>query len=245
MRSATSPKPLEVYLLGVVDFLAMQAFQRRLVYEAEEREGGVLVLCEHPPTITVGRAGSRADILPDDQELDEARIRVHWVARGGGSVFHIPGQLVAYLVLPLSPLGISVRQYLRSLDHLVIAVLREFGLTGRPTPELGGVLLGGARVATVGVGVHRWITTHGFTLNVGPYLAPLRSVREGNRVGGYLPQTSMEARRQRPTPMAKVRETMIRQVERRFGLEQAHLYTDHPMFHVLNPRSAVHALLRG
>src|SRR6187402_876731 len=103
--------PLEVYLLGLVDFEDVQQLQRRLVYDLGERGGGTLVLCEHPPTITVGRLGSRAHIRADDEELRERGIRVHWVNRGGGCVLHLPGQLVAYLALPLEPLGLNLQGY--------------------------------------------------------------------------------------------------------------------------------------
>jgi lipoyl(octanoyl) transferase len=223
-----SPPPLEVYLLGLEDFDEIQQLERRLVYEQAERGGGALILCEHPPTISVGRAGSRVHILPDDEELRAWGIGVHWINRGGGCVLHLPGQLAAYLVLPLAPLGLSLAAYLDGLHGAIDGVLEEFDLRGQRHADAPGVFLGGGRVASVGIGVSRWVAYHGFTLNVGPYLSPFHLIAEPGPGGGLIQQTSMESRRQRPAPMHRVRETLVRRVEMVFGLERHHVYTDHP-----------------
>jgi lipoyl(octanoyl) transferase len=221
--------PLEVYLLGLVEFEDIQSLQRRLVYDFGEREGGALILCEHPPLATVGRLGSRAHIRADEDELRSWGIGVRWVNRGSGVVLHVPGQLVGYLILPLRPLGLDVQGYVDGLHQAIINVLAEFDLTGSTRPGYPGVFLGDERVATVGVAVNRWIAYHGLTLNVGPFLAPFNLLGEPGPGGGLLRQTSMEARRQRPAPMSKVREALVRQVEETFGLERHLIFTDHPM----------------
>src|SRR5262249_51970574 len=161
-------------------------------------------------------SGSRAHIRADDDELREQGIRVHWVNRGGGCLLHLPGQLVAYLALPLPPLGLDVRRYIDGLHRAILGVLTEFDLPGSVRPGLPGVFLGNARVASVGVAINRWIAYHGVTLNVGPHLEPFDLLGEPGHGGYPLQQTSMEARRQRPAPMAKVREALIRQVEATF-----------------------------
>lgn len=230
MPFSSMPPPLEVYLLGLIEFEDAQRLQRRLVYDLGESGGaGALVLCEHPPTISVGRAGSRAHIVPDDQTLREAGIGVHWVNRGGGCVLHLPGQLVAYLALPLQPFRLDLQGYLDRLHRVVIDVLGEFDLKGEARPERAGVFLGPARVATVGVAVNRWIAYHGLTINVGTYLSDFNLLEEPGPDLAPLRQTSMESRRQRPAPMSRVREALIRRVEAAFGLERHHVYTDHPL----------------
>jgi lipoyl(octanoyl) transferase len=242
MRPRSDPAPLDVYLLGSIDFADAQHLQRRLVYDLGEGGGGALVLCEHVPTITVGRSGSRAHIGVDEVELRELGIRVHWVSRGGGCVLHIPGQLVGYLVLPLDRLGLDLGEYLACLDGFLLGVLEEFDLRGETRPDLPGAFLGGARVATVGVAVSRWIASHGFTLNVGPYLGWFDLIKEPGIGLAPLRQSSMEARRQRPAPMARVRETIIRRLEETFGLPGHHLFTDHS---VLMRKSLAPALARS
>jgi lipoyl(octanoyl) transferase len=216
-------------MLGLVDFSEVQQLQRRLVYELGEQDGAVLVLCEHPPTISVGRSGSRAHIAPDDDELRAMHIKVHWVNRGGGCVFHLPGQLAAYLALPLELFGLSLQDYLDRLHTAILLVMEEFDLAGQLRPDLPGVFSGESRIATVGVAVTRWIAYHGLTLNVGPYLELFDVLDEPGIGKAPLRHTSMEARRQRHTAMSKVREAVIRQIEEVFGLERHHTYTHHPL----------------
>jgi lipoyl(octanoyl) transferase len=220
---------LEVYMLGLVDFSEVQQLQRRIVYELAEQGGAVLILCEHPPTISVGRSGSRAHIGPDDEMLQAMGITVHWVNRGGGCVLHLPGQLAAYVALTLDTLELNLQGYLKRLHSTILLVLDEFDLAGSLRADLPGVFSGPARIATVGVAVTRSIAYHGLTLNVGPYLDGFDVLDEPGIGKTPLRYTSMESRRQRPTGMAKVREALIRNLEQVFGLERHHVYTQHPL----------------
>ena len=125
--------PLEIYLLGLVDFDDIQRLQRRLVYDLGEREtgGGALILCEHPPTISVGRSGSRAHIVPDDDDcgaggsgrtLGEPRRRLR--PSPARATRRLPG-------LPLAALGLDLRRYMDGPHPALIAALGEFELKGR------------------------------------------------------------------------------------------------------------------
>ncbi len=229
MSSTPARPPLEVYMLGLVDFEEAQRLQRRLVYDLGERGGGALILCEHPPTISVGRSGSRLHVVPDDEGLQGLGISVHWINRGGGCVLHLPGQVSAYFALPLEPLGHNLGRYLEGLHEAIIRVLAEFELKGATRPDIPGVFLGNARVASVGVAVDRWIAYHGLTLNVGPVMGLFEVLDEPGHGSWPLRQTSIEARRQRLTPMSKVREALMRHLEDVFGLERHHVYTHHPL----------------
>jgi len=242
--SPTSAPPLEVYLLGSVDFDDIQQLQRRLVYDLGDQNqagGGALILCEHPPMISVGRSGSRAHILADDDELGSRDFRVRWINRGGGCVMHLPGQLVGYVVLPLARFGLDVQKFVDGLHQVLVAVLAEFDLLGTTRIDESGVFLGPSRVGSVGVAVNRWIGYHGFTLNVSTFLEPFDLIDESSgfrRERTATRQTSMESWRQRPAPMAKVREAVIRQVEAVFGLQRHHVYTNHPL---IRPKVGTHA----
>jgi len=241
MRTTSPRPPLEIYLLGVVDFLEIQQIQRRLAYEQSERGGAALIVCEHPPTISVGRQGSRLHIAADDDELASMGIRVHWVNRGGGCVLHLPGQLSYYLILPLDTFGLTPMRHVERLQEVTLRLLEEFDLRGSARMEPPGIFLGSARVASLGVAVNRGIAYHGFTLNVAPYLGPFDLLSETDVDGSSLRQTSMEARRQRPTLMSKVREALIRWTEEIFELDRHHLHTHHPqlrrkvLYHVYAP----------
>ena len=108
---------------------------------------------------------------------------------------------------------------MQGLHQAIVGVLDEFDLRGSLPADLPGVFLGQARVATVGVAVNRWIAYHGLTLNVGPFLDLFDLLDEPGIDSASLRQTSMESRRQRSTPMAKVRESMIRHLERVLGFK--------------------------
>ncbi len=98
--------------------------------------------------------------------------------RGGGCIFHLPGQLAAYIILPLEPLGLTLTRYIDGLNATLLDVLQEFELRGRTHPGVDGVFIDHSRVGTVGVAVNRWIAYHGLTLNVGAFLEPFGPIDE-------------------------------------------------------------------
>ena len=144
MHQSPALRSLEIYLLGLVDLQEVLSLQRRIVYEAGEGNGAALLICEHPPTISVGRAGSRSHIAVDDDSLRSLGIRTHWVNRGGGCVLHLPGQLAVYPVVPLDRPGFTLNGYVEGLHQTIIRVLDEFELRASTRPDLPGVFLGQA-----------------------------------------------------------------------------------------------------
>src|SRR5262249_20903219 len=134
---------LQAYLLGSVEFEAALALQRRLVYQvAGEPHQAAVLLCEHPPLITVGRQGSRAYILCEAEELRARRWPVRWVNRGGGCILHTPGQLAIYPIVALNHLGLGLKEYLERLQTVVLALLDDFSIAGETRPG-HGVIWGG------------------------------------------------------------------------------------------------------
>src|SRR4029077_1255424 len=132
-------------MLGRVDFSEVQLLQRRILYELGEQGGAALILCEHPPTISIGRSGSRAHIAADDETLQGMGIRTFYVNRGGGCILHLPGQLTVYLLMPLGASGLSVQSSIDRLHETILGVLGEFDLSGETRPDLPGVFSGAAR----------------------------------------------------------------------------------------------------
>src|SRR5262245_10501466 len=115
--------PLTVYLLDQVDFAALVKLQRRLVYETSgARDAATLLLCEHPPGISVGRQGSRSHIHLEPHELGLKGWSIRWVNRGGGCLFHAPGQLAIYPILPLDRLALNLGGYLNQLQQFLLDV---------------------------------------------------------------------------------------------------------------------------
>jgi lipoyl(octanoyl) transferase len=217
---------LQVYLLGEVDFEAGLRFQRRLHYEISgERSRAALVLCEHPPLITVGRQGSRSHIRAEPEELRAREWRVRWVNRGGGTWLHLPGQLAVYPILPLDRLGLGVDEYLQRLHRVIIDVLADFSLTGAPRDGRPGICVGSRLIAPVGVAVRDWVSYFGFCLNVNPPLLPFRQICSGL---GEASATSLERERRGRLRPAFVRQLVIEQFGKHFAFTRTAFFSSHP-----------------
>jgi len=151
---------LHVLRLGRTRYEEAHRRQRELV---ERRIAGTiadhLLLTEHDPIVTVGRGASATDVSGLD-------LRVVAVERGGEATYHGPGQVVGYPILALPEGRRDLHRYLRDLEEVVIRVLAELDVEGSRRPGLTGVWIGARKVASVGVAVRRWVTWHGFALNV-------------------------------------------------------------------------------
>jgi len=167
---------LKVFRLGRVEYPDGLLLQAQM---ARARRAGttpdVLLLLEHPPTVTLGRGAHAANVLASPQQLASQGVGVYETDRGGDVTYHGPGQLVGYPVLDLAGARADVRAYVRSVEEGLIRALSTFGLRAGRLPRWPGVWLGeeGAdarKIAAIGVHIARWVTTHGFALNVAPPL---------------------------------------------------------------------------
>jgi lipoate-protein ligase B len=160
--------------MAYADAWAWQKEVRRL-----RRMGWVsdtLLLVEHPPTYTCGRA-TRKEHRPLPEVLERRGAVLFEIERGGSATYHGPGQLVCYPIVDLRERGRDVHRYLRDLENVLIRTLACFGLEGRARPGLTGVWAGDCKVAAIGVHVQHWITLHGFALTVCPDLEYFRAIR--------------------------------------------------------------------
>jgi lipoyl(octanoyl) transferase len=229
---------LQAYLLGTVEFEAALRLQRRLVYEVSgDRGRAALLLCEHPPLITVGRQGSYAHLACDPAELRARRWTVRWVNRGGGCVLHLPGQLAVYPVVPLDRLGLGVQAYLDRLQQTLADVLADCQVRAESRPGRPGLWAGSRLLVGVGVAVRDWVAYYGAYLNVNPDLDPFRLVRCAGP--GEAPMTSLERERHGPVRPALVRQRLLEHFADRFGFGRVSLFSDHP---ALNRKAGTDAL---
>lgn len=153
--------------LGLVDYVEAWELQRRLVARRKAGEiPDVLLLLEHPPTYTLGRGGRPEHLLADTEELSRLGARFLATDRGGDITFHGPGQIVGYPILDLTRLGRDVHIYLRRLEEVLIRALFRFGIEAERVSGLTGVWHREGKLAALGVRVARWVTSHGFALNV-------------------------------------------------------------------------------
>jgi lipoyl(octanoyl) transferase len=168
---------LTVRRLGLVPYDEGLALQQQLVEDRRAgRIGDTLLLLQHPPVITLGvRAkATTANVIASPDVLAREGIAVVETGRGGDVTYHGPGQLVGYPILDLRPDRQDVHLYVRDLEEKVIAAIKPFGITGGRVVGLTGVWVGPPgreeKIAAIGVRISRWITSHGFALNVSPDL---------------------------------------------------------------------------
>jgi lipoyl(octanoyl) transferase len=150
-----------------MDYGAALELQQRLV--AERKQGLIadqLLLLEHPHVITLGRNGRMENLLAGDEVLRRAGIAFHPTDRGGDVTYHGPGQLVGYPIVDLREWSRDVGAYVRALEQAIIDTLADFGIAAGRIPKLTGVWVGEQKIAAIGVHISRWVTSHGFALNV-------------------------------------------------------------------------------
>ncbi|HSC34545.1 MAG TPA: lipoyl(octanoyl) transferase LipB [Thermodesulfobacteriota bacterium] len=157
----------KVYKLGNVPYRKALEIQLKLLEMRTNGEiGDTLLLLEHPPTFTIGRRGNMGNLLAAKNYLSKAGIHFEVISRGGDITYHGPGQLVGYPIMDLNGMGRDIHKYLRNLEETIILSLADFGIRGRRIKGITGVWTKWHKIASIGVGVRRWVTYHGFALNV-------------------------------------------------------------------------------
>jgi lipoyl(octanoyl) transferase len=160
---------IEVRRLGTVPYAEALELQAQLVQQ--RRDGAIgdqLLLLEHPPVITLGvkARNDRSHVLASEQALRARGVEIYDSGRGGDVTYHGPGQLVGYPILHLHPDRRDVHRYVRDLEEVLIRAVAAFGIEASRAPGLTGVWVGSEKLAAIGVRISRWITSHGFALNV-------------------------------------------------------------------------------
>ena len=196
--------------LGTIGYEEAWALQRSLV---EQRKAGdipdTLLLLEHPHVFTLGRNANAEHLLERPPEVE-----IHQTNRGGDITYHGPGQLVGYPILDLSEIRKDVAWYVRSLEQALIGALAGFGISAGRKPGYTGVWVGEEKVAAIGVHISRWVTSHGFALNVYPNLRYFEAIVPcGIREYGV---TSMERLLGAPPDMAEVKRIVGRHIAAAF-----------------------------
>jgi lipoyl(octanoyl) transferase len=232
-EDAASPS-VEVFLLGRIDFDRCEELQRRLVQQIGGRDDGqiALLLCEHPPVVTVGRGGSPAQIASHAGPLRSRQIEIRWVGRGGGCLVHCPGQLAVYPIVPLRWHGLSVGGYLDRLQGGLIEALDDLGIAGNPRPGRHGIWGRTGQLAALGVAVRQWVAWHGAFLNVCPPMGLFRLIHAdaGGDQGAPSRMSCLVAERRGPVKMTAVRAAVTARLVESFGCRRYHLHTGHPLW---------------
>jgi lipoyl(octanoyl) transferase len=170
-----------------------EAFERQCALVDQRKRAEIpdqFLVVEHPPTITMGRNGHMENLLAREEVLERAGVTFHHANRGGDITYHGPGQVVGYPILDLREWKRDVTAYVRAIEQVIIDALSDFGLAGERVPGMTGVWVDGAKIAAIGVHISRWVTSHGFALNVSTDLSYFQYIVP---CGLVKPVTSMAA----------------------------------------------------
>ncbi len=209
---------LRILRAGLTPYPDALAWQDRLL---ADRQAGLipdtLLLLQHPPTFTYGARPRPEHLLASPEELDRLGIGVHHVRRGGDITYHGPGQVVGYAFVDLAARKLGVHPYVRGLEETIIQALRPFGIAGERSAGQTGVWVGAEKIAAIGVEVKRWVTRHGFALNVNPDLSHFGLIVPCGIADKGV--TSMERLLGAAPPMAEVEEALVAAFRAVFGYE--------------------------
>ncbi|HEY5401485.1 MAG TPA: lipoyl(octanoyl) transferase LipB [Pyrinomonadaceae bacterium] len=197
---------LLVQRLGRIDYekaLAVQKETELLVKTHQQSD--TLLLLEHPHTLTIGRRGDSSSVLLNEEELRARNVTLFETNRGGKVTYHGIGQVVGYPIINLSPEREDVHRYVRDLEEVLIRTMSDFGIDSFRIEGLTGVHTSRGKIAAIGVHIARWVTTHGFALNVNTDLSyfDLIIACEGE------PVTSMETLLGDTTELSSVEDRLI------------------------------------
>jgi lipoate-protein ligase B len=212
MLGRVSQRPLRILDLGVREYGAVWAMQRELVAARQRDEiADTLILVEHPDVLTLGRGAHRENVVAP------GNIPTFEVERGGDVTYHGPGQLVGYPILLLREGERDLHVYLRNLEEAILRAAGELGVTCARKQAWTGVWNQAAdrKLASIGVAVKRWVTLHGFALNVATDLARFAAINPCGLDAGVM--TSLSVLLGRPVSVAEVKPIVARQVAAIFG----------------------------
>jgi len=199
-------RKLLVQRLGLVDYESALRIQKETELAVKSGiQPDTLLLLEHPHTLTIGRRGDNSSILLDREQLRARNVTLFETNRGGKVTYHGLGQVVGYPIVNLSPDREDVHRYVRDLEEVLIRTMSDFGIHAFRIEGLTGVHTERGKVAAIGVHIARWVTTHGFALNVNTDLSyfDLIIACEGE------PVTSMEVLLGRETELSAVEDRIV------------------------------------
>ena len=211
---------IEVRRLGTIGYQAALDLQAQLV---ERRKQGLipdqLLLLEHPPVITLGvrTRNDRSHVLESEAALAAKGVGLFETGRGGDVTYHGPGQLVGYPIVDLKPDRCDVHRYVRDLEEVLIRAVDAFGVRAGRIEGLTGIWVGDQKLAAIGVRISRWVTSHGFALNVNTDLSHFGLIVPCGITDKGV--TSLERLLGHALPMDEVAETVARQFAALFSSE--------------------------
>src|SRR2546423_1120679 len=199
----------ELRSLRLVTYETGMHLQQKLVgLRQSEAIPDQLLLLEHPPVITLGRGGDVANLLASQDILRANGVRYYETTRGGDITYHGPGQVVGYPIIHLGEGNRDVRKYVTKLEEVLIRTVAHYGITADRADSKRGIWLGNNKIAAIGVRIARWVTSHGFALNVNTNLDHFRLITPCGIQGAGVTSIAKEIGRE--VPVDEVRAIVVK-----------------------------------
>ena len=186
----------------------MKLQQKLIEMRQRDEVADQLLLLEHPPVITLGRGGDSRNLLASPEMLRKQRVRFFETTRGGDITYHGPGQIVGYPIVHLGEGNRDVRKYVTRLEEVLIQTVAEYGITAERIVGKRGIWVGNRKIAAIGVRIARWVTSHGWALNVSTNLDHFGLITPCGLAGAGV--TSIEQETEREAPLDEVRGVLAR-----------------------------------
>jgi len=210
---------LSYYNLNIIDYKKAWDFQKELFQKRLDGEiPDTLLLLEHPHTYTFGKTADRKNLISSESYLQKNNISVYDIDRGGDVTYHGPGQIVGYAILNLSEWKEDTDKYLRALEDVIIQTCSDYGISCRRKPKYTGVWIEDRKICAIGVKVSRWITMHGFALNVNTDLSLFNGIIPCGINGKEV--TSLKKEIGKEISINDVKKTIIKRFKKVFGYDK-------------------------
>lgn len=200
--------------LGLIPYHEAYQIQMKTVAAVISGAPNTVFLCEHPAVLTLGRIAAEQNILVSPEELNNRKVELAKIDRGGEVTLHNPGQLVVYPIINLNEQGRGLRAYLHKLEQVAIDLLDDFDILARRIEGQRGVWVGSRKIASIGVGVKKWVSYHGIAINVCNDLSLFSIIRP---CGLDVQMASIESLKASPVKMPEVKRRFMHHWQRHFS----------------------------
>ena len=201
-----SQKSLRLYDLGIIDYRKAYHMQCEAVQDVICGKTNTLFLCEHTNVFTLGRLADDNNFRFAQDEIKKAGADIIRIDRGGEVTFHGPWQVVAYPIINLNNVNRDLRLYMNKLEQVAIDLLRYFGIVANRVPGYRGVWVSTEKIASIGIGIRRWVSFHGMSINVNTDLAYFKMIRP---CGLDVSMMSMQKIKGKALDIASIKEILI------------------------------------
>ena len=209
--------------LGLIDYKEAWDLQKHTFELRHQKKiGDIIFLLEHPHTYTLGKVADEKNLISSKEYLNDKKISVYNIDRGGDITYHGPGQIVGYPIIDLNDWENDAHKYLRALEEVIIKTCAYYGIKSGRDPKYTGVWVENRKIAAIGIKISRWITMHGFAFNVNTDLSLFTGIVPCGIVDKEV--TSLKKELSRAITIAEVKDILLENFKKVFGYNKISIF---------------------